>query len=229
MSKSALVIAAHPDDEVLGCGGTIARMAREGWRVSILILAEGATSRAPRRDRGGRRAELSALQGSARRAAKILGACSVRLEGFPDNRMDGVDLLDIVKCIEAEVRRVEPSRVLTHHPGDVNVDHFITQRAVAAACRPLPGSPVRELLHFEVPSSTEWHGSRAAAAFCPSVFVDISGTLKRKLRALQAYASEMREFPHPRSLKGVEHLARWRGATVGCAAAEAFELSRRID
>jgi N-acetylglucosamine malate deacetylase 1 len=227
--KTALVIAAHPDDEVLGCGGAIARMADEGWAVDILILAEGLTSREPVRDTGGQRANLDALGDCARRAAAILGARGVRLESFPDNRMDGVDLLDVVKCIEHEIERCRPQRVLTHHLGDVNVDHGVAHRAVAAACRPLPGASVREVLYFEVPSSTEWSGAHSTPTFCPSLFVDIGATLERKLRALAEYAGEMRPFPHPRSLAAVEHLARWRGASAGCAAAEAFEIGRRIE
>ena len=227
--KTALVIAAHPDDEVLGCGGTIARMVDDGWQVHILILAECSTSRDASRDRDARHDELSELEKSARLAAAILGASSVRLEQFPDNRMDGVDLLDVVKCIEAEIARSQPCRVLTHHVSDVNVDHGVVHHAVAAACRPLPGSRVREVLYFEVASSTEWRTPHSAAAFAPSMFVDIASTLERKLAALEKYASEMRPFPHPRSIRAVEHLARWRGATIGCEAAEAFEVGRRIE
>jgi LmbE family N-acetylglucosaminyl deacetylase len=227
--KTALVVAAHPDDEVLGCGGVVARMADEGWAVDILLMAEGLTSREPERDANGRRADLDALGECARRAAAILGARGVRLETFPDNRMDGVELLDVVKCIEREVERCRPVRVLTHHLGDVNVDHGIVHRAVAAACRPLPGASVREVLYFEVASSTEWGGGHSTPAFSPNLFIDIGATLERKLRALAEYGGELRTFPHPRSLQAVEHLARWRGASAGCAAAEAFEIGRRIE
>ena len=226
---SALVVAAHPDDELLGCGGTIARMADEGWDVHVLILAEGATSRDARRDRAGKADELSALETCAREASRILGARSVRVHDFPDNRMDGVDLLDVIKVIEAAVARHRPQRVLTHHAADVNVDHGVLHDAVLAACRPQPGNGVRELLYFEVASSTEWRGAHSGQAFTPSLYVDISTTLDRKLRALQAYASEMRSFPHARSVQALEHLARWRGASVGCEAAEAFEIGRRIE
>lgn len=225
----ALVIAAHPDDEVLGCGGAIARMADTGWEVHILILAEGSTSRDATRDRAAHGEQLSELASAAHKAAAILGAASVRLETFADNRMDGVDRLDVVKCIEAEVARVRPVRVLTHHVGDVNVDHAVVHHAAAAACRPVPGASVREILYFEVPSSTEWCTPHSGKTFAPALFVDIAATLARKLLALEAYASEMRPFPHPRSLQAVEHLARWRGASAGCEAAEAFEIGRRIE
>ena len=225
----ALVIAAHPDDEVLGCGGTIAKLVDAGWEVHTLILAEGSTSRDPARDRAGRSAELGELAASAHRAAHILGTTSIRLETFADNRMDGVDLLDVVKCIETEVARIRPSRVFTHHVGDVNVDHTVIHHAVAAACRPVPGSCVREILYFEVASSTEWRPASSIPAFAPALFVDITSTLARKILALQAYADEMRPFPHARSVRAVECLARWRGATIGCEAAEAFEIGRRIE
>lgn len=229
MKKTALVVAAHPDDEVLGCGGWMARMSDEGWDVHILILAEGVTSRMPKRDRDGAGVKLSELAISAQRACEILGARSVQLEQFADNRMDGVELLDVVKRIERDIQRLRPQRVLTHHFGDVNVDHATIHQAVAVACRPLPGSSVRELLYFEIPSSTEWRPAHSSRAFEPSLFVDISATLGRKIEALSAYASEMRPFPHPRSLEAVEHLARWRGATIGCAAAESFAIGRRIE
>lgn len=227
--KTALVVAAHPDDEVLGCGGTIARMADEGWQVHVLILAEGATSRSALRDRQAHAGSLSELEASARRAGAILGAASVQLESFPDNRMDGVELLDVVKRIETELDRVKPARVLTHHIGDVNIDHTVVHQAAAAACRPVPGACVRELLYFEVASSSEWRPTHSLPAFQPNLFVDIGSTLERKMKALEAYASEMREFPHARSTRALECLARWRGASIGCEAAEAFEIGRRIE
>jgi LmbE family N-acetylglucosaminyl deacetylase len=204
-------------------------MADDGWNVSVLILAEGATSRAAHRDRPGHQEELSELAQCARKAAEILGAKEVALEDFPDNRMDGIELLDVVKRIEVEVQRVQPYRVLTHRLGDVNVDHNVIHQAVAAACRPLPGSCVKEVLYFEVASSTEWRHGPSMQPFTPNLFVDIGSTLQRKLQALQAYACEMRPFPHARSVEALEHLARWRGASVGCHAAEAFEIGRRVE
>ena len=152
----ALVVAAHPDDEVLGCGGTIARLAAEGWAVHILILAEGATSRSDTRDTERDADALSALARSAHEAAGIMGAAGVELEGFPDNRMDGVDLLDIVKRIEARIADHRPAMLLTHSACDVNIDHRRTHDAAIAATRSKPGASVRELLFFETLSSTEW-------------------------------------------------------------------------
>jgi LmbE family N-acetylglucosaminyl deacetylase len=147
---------------------------------------------------------------------------------MPDNRMDCVDMLDVVQQIEESVQRHKPCTVLTHNAGDVNIDHRIVHDAVIAACRPQPGHCVKKLLFFEVPSSTEWRPAASAPVFSPNFFVDISATLARKLKALEAYASELREFPHPRSLQAVSALARWRGASVGVMAAEAFMLGREV-
>lgn len=224
----ALVIAAHPDDEVLGCGATIARLSDTGWAVHVVIVAEGVTSRAADRERVRHANELSELAGCAQKANAILGSSSVKLLTLPDNRMDGMELLEVVKMVEAEVERHSPSLVLTHHVGDVNVDHVVLHNAVVTACRPQPGHPVKTLLFFEVPSSTEWRPSGSGVTFTRDYFFDVTPYLERKLRALDAYAPEMRGFPHPRSVQAVEHIARWRGASVGCAAAEAFMLGRAI-
>ena len=226
--KTALVIAAHPDDEVLGCGATIARLSHEGWKVHVLIVAEGATSRAEKRDIEANSGELSALAKCAEEANKILGTTSVSLLSLPDNRMDSLDLLDIVKIVEEHVLKYKPSLIFTHHAGDVNVDHKILHDAVIAACRPQPNYSVKELLFFEVPSSTEWRPASSGIYFTPNYFYDVSEYISKKMAALSAYNPEMRSFPHPRSVDAVNHLARWRGASVGCEAAEAFMLGRCI-
>jgi LmbE family N-acetylglucosaminyl deacetylase len=225
----ALVVAAHPDDEVLGCGGTVARLVRAGWEVHAMILAEGITSRAPIGSRQHNQGDLELLAGSTQRAAGILGYRSVRIEHLPDNRMDGLDFLDVVKLVESIVEEIKPVRVFTHHGHDLNIDHEITSRAVVTACRPLPGSSVRELLFFETPSSTEWQIGDCARGFLPNVFVNIRDTLDVKLEALAAYVTEIRSFPHPRSTDAVRHLAHWRGATAGFVCAEAFALGRRLE
>lgn len=227
-SVSVLVVAAHPDDEVLGCGGTIAKHSQQGDIVHVHILAEGATSRSQKRDRGAWQADLSILSEAADQAGKILGAQSVTLHAFPDNRMDGCELLDVVKVIEHAIAQHQPQMIYTHHSGDVNIDHRRIHEAVVTACRPTPGYPVKTLLFFEVASSTEWHVPGSALPFMPNWFVDISETLSLKLQALETYQSELRSWPHPRSLQAVEALALWRGASVGVAAAEAFILGRKI-
>lgn len=225
---NVLVVAAHPDDEVLGCGGTMARLADDGHDVHVLILAEGVTSRAPSRDRDTKVSELSALKRCAETAKAILGSTSVKVCDFPDNRMDSVDLLDVVKLVEGEITRHRPQMLFTHHGGDVNVDHRVVHDAVVAACRPQPGHPVRQLLFFEVASNTEWRPPGFVGGFLPNCFYDIEQYLERKLDALRAYSTEIRPFPHPRSVEAVGHLARWRGATVGCHAAEAFMVGRIV-
>ena len=223
-----LVVAAHPDDEVLGCGGTIARHADAGDQVQVLIVAEGATSRQKQRDRSQAGDELSVLAQAARTAGSILGAAGVELLDLPDNRLDSLDRLDLIKSIEQHIDRHQPQVVYVHHAGDVNVDHRRLHEAVVTACRPTPGHPVRRLLSFEVASSSEWQPPGSAPAFQPSWFVDISDQWQRKREALVAYASEMRQWPHARSLEALEHLARWRGAQVGVEAAEAFCLLRQL-
>jgi LmbE family N-acetylglucosaminyl deacetylase len=223
-----MVVAAHPDDEVLGCGGTIARHADSGDHVQLLIVAEGSTSRQQQRDRVQVGAELSALAQAAQTAGTILGAASVELLDLPDNRLDSLDRLDVIKLIEERIARYQPEVVYVHHAGDVNIDHRRLHEAVVTACRPTPGHVVRRLLSFEVASSTEWQPAGSAPAFHPNWFVDISDQWERKRVALAAYASEMRSWPHARSIEAVEHLARWRGAQVGVQAAEAFCLLRQV-
>lgn len=223
-----LVVAAHPDDEVLGCGGTLALMSGQGRAVHVLLLADGESARVSNTGHSIDPARVAARGVSARAACKILGCTSVDLLGLPDNRLDGVELLDVVRHVSAIVERHQPSTVLTHWAGDVNIDHRVAHEAVIAACRPQPGHPVSELLFFEVASSTEWRPAGTVAPFNPNWFVDISSTMSKKLEALHAYESELRPFPHPRSARAVEALASWRGATVGVEAAEAFMLGRNI-
>lgn len=225
--RSVLVVAAHPDDEVLGCGGTLARLAATGAAVHVAFLADGVGARAAASVLPDQ-TELAARRAAAEAAGAILGVASLSFGDFPDNRLDTIPLLEIAKSVEALVSQRRPDTLLTHHCGDVNVDHRRVFEAVTVACRPQKDHPVRTLLAFEVASSTEWQLPGSLPPFVPSVFVDISATLDRKLRALAAYSQELRDWPHPRSLRGVEQLARWRGATVGLDAAEAFQLGRAI-
>lgn len=223
-----LVIAAHPDDEALGCGGVIARHADAGDRVHVVFLADGVTGRQDAPDLDALADALRRREDGAAAAARILGAEPPVFHRLPDNRLDGVPLIDLAKLVEREVARVEPDIVYTHHGGDLNIDHRLTHQAVLTACRPLPGSPVRAIYAFEVPSSTEWGGAMTGGGFAPTRFVDIAGQLQRKLEALACYGDEMRPFPHPRSREAVEALVRLRGAASGLDAAEAFMVVREI-
>lgn len=221
----ALVIAAHPDDEVLGCGGTIARLSREGHDIAIAILGEGITSRYAGREQADP-SLLKELRNNAQKAANILGASRLITHQLPDNRFDTVPLLDIVKAVEELIAEISPQVIYTHHGGDLNIDHVIVNRAVITAARPLAACPVREMYSFEAPSSTEWTFGQTRPAFTPNVFVDISKSIAKKMIAMAAYEGEARRFPHPRSREALRSFAvRW-GVVAGVEAAEAFELVR---
>jgi LmbE family N-acetylglucosaminyl deacetylase len=222
-----LIIAAHPDDEVLGCGGTMAKLSAEGAAISVLILANGLTSRAdfdPKRDNG----LLAVHHERARRAGALLGVREVRLAGLPDQRMDTLPMLDITQTIEREIARVKPEVVFTQHGGDLNMDHVITFRATLTATRPISGGCVRRLYSYEVASSTEWAFQQFAPRFQPSVFFDINGYLETKIAAMEVYESEARAFPHPRSPDSLRAQAQRWGSTCGLLAAEAFHCVRDI-
>ena len=223
------VVCAHPDDEVLGCGGTIAKHVQAGDEAYVLILAEGVTSRDINRNPENRSLELSELVQDAQKANNILGVTSLVIKNFPDNRMDSVAMLDVVKVVEGFFQEYCPTIVYTHHSGDLNLDHRIVHDAVNIASRPRPENKVETLLYYEVPSSTEWQVPSTLPVFSPNWFVNIGETLNVKLEALAQYRSEIRSWPHARSAEAVEHLACWRGASVGREAAEAFILGRKID
>ncbi|WP_375175160.1 PIG-L deacetylase family protein [Pseudooceanicola sp.] len=222
MTNDVLVVAAHSDDEALGCAGTIARYAREGRQVHVVFLTDGVGAR------GSATTEQSARQQASRAATDVLGVTSVTQLSFPDNQIDSVPLLQVVQAIEEVARPLAPQIVFTHHGGDLNVDHRLCNQAVLTAFRPEPGQSVEAVYGFEVASSTEW-AFGTAETFVPQHFVDISPTLELKMRALAAYDAEMRPFPHARSREAVRALAIWRGASVGLNAAEAFSVLRTID
>jgi len=223
---SVLCIVAHPDDEVLGVGGTLARHAAAGDDVHVCILSDGVTSRYDDDDDAAS-AEIERRRERAERAAEILGA-SVSLHGFPDNSFDTAPLLDVVQTVEDEIAEHDPETVYTHHHGDLNVDHELTCRAVTTATRPLQDSGVERVLAFETLSATEWSVPSADNAFQPQHFVTVVDHLDAKLDALRCYEDELREPPHPRNVETVRRNAQVWGAKVGVGAAEPFEVIREL-
>lgn len=225
MTKTVLVVAAHPDDEVLGCGGTIARHLVEGDSVHVLFMADGVSSRGILPNS----VEHQERNHAAYQASQTLGITTpLTFLGFPDNRMDTLSILDITQALEKVIKTIKPQTIYTHHYGDLNVDHQITHKAVMTACRPQGDYSVKTILCFAIPSSTEWQTPNSGQAFEPNWFVDISDTLKIKMEALQAYHVEMREWPHARSYENVEILAKNSGARIGKKASETFNLMRTI-
>lgn len=217
MSKTnVVVIAAHPDDELLGCGGTLARLADEGHQVTAIIACEGESWRYGEEGVG----QVSHIE----KAAKILGIGEIRHFKLPDQRLETLPQTDIITPIEEVLREVKPGIVFVQYGGDVNSDHQMLFKAALVATRPTEEF-IELILAFDTASSTEWAYPRS---FVPDTWVDISPYLDRKLEAMACYESEVRDYPHPRSIKGLEYKARAYGNQCCLDAAEAFMTIRRI-
>lgn len=218
--KKVLVVVAHPDDEVLGCGGTILKHVAKGDKASILILGDGETSRDEAID-------VKKRKNQAIKAAKLMKA-DLFLEKLPDNKFDSLPLLEIIKIIEKHLKRIKPEIIYTHNFSDLNIDHRIVFESVITACRPLPGFSVKKIFSFEVLSSTEWQASVKKNRFSPTFYNDISPYIDEKVKILQVYKKELRKYPHPRSIEGVKTLAKYRGMESGYKYAEAFQTIRYL-
>lgn len=223
MNKRILVVASHPDDEILGCAGTIAKLVKQGYRAYTLILGEGITSRDMKRDRKKKKNSIERLKKEALEANRFVGARDTFMRDFPDNRFDAVDFIEIVKAVEKVKNDIKPEIIFTHYEKDLNIDHQITYKAVITATRPIPDETVREIYSFEIASSTEWN---YPVSFSPDTFFDISETIENKLKALEIYKAELRDFPHPRSIEGVRLKAKYWGMLTGLGYAEAFRTIR---
>ncbi len=222
--KNVLVFAAHPDDELLGLGGTVRRLVDEGVIVRAVIMAEGITSRADKRDEAVH-TDLIELQKDARMAAQIVGYSSIEFCGLADNRMDGMELLDIIKLVSHYIEKYNPDTIFTHHHGDLNIDHRQTCEAVLTSCRPVGKYNVKRIYAFETPSSSEWNFNYSEP-FHPNVYFDVTDTLEAKVRGMECYRTERTEYPHPRSAQALRSLGRLRGSCVGYGMSEAFMLLR---
>jgi N-acetylglucosamine malate deacetylase 1 len=214
-----LVIAAHPDDEILGVGGTIARYTKRGVEVSVLIVTEGCSSQY--KDQPGM---IARKQSEAYQAGEILGVKDIRFGGLPDMRLDTVPLVEVNACIESAVREVQPQIVFTQAQHDVNADHRIIFDATIVACRPFSAPSVERIYSYYTPSSSEW----GALPFEPTTYFDITDEFEQKVAAMKAYQSELRPFPHPRSEEALRSIAGFFGSAAGLKMAEPFRLFREI-
>jgi N-acetylglucosamine malate deacetylase 1 len=228
---TALVIAAHPDDEVLGVGGTVARMAAESIDVHVVYVTTGVLMphADPEMHRDDINAEADQLEAEASDAAETLGAASATFLGLPDSRLDTVSRIDVTQALREATEHMSPDIVFTHHPGDYKWDHRVVFDASMMAFRANAGSDFpRAIFTYEVPSATERSFQTPEFVFCPNLFVDVTASLPIKLDALNCYDSRIRDYPHPRSKRAVEVWARKRGNEVGVDCAEAFTLVRGI-
>lgn len=224
--KNVLVIAAHPDDEILGQAGTIRRLADGGVCCRAVIVAEGLTSRTDKRSDVDF-SELKELQADARASAEKVGYQSIEFCKLPDNRLDGLELLDVIKVVSEYIEKYKPDTIFTHHHGDLNIDHRVVCEAVLTACRPVKEYTVKSIYAFETPSSTEWNYTYEDS-FRPNVYFNVSETINAKIEGMACYRSESAVSPHPRSPEALIALAGYRGSNVGVKYAEAFMLLREI-
>ncbi|MHA1284346.1 MAG: PIG-L deacetylase family protein [Promethearchaeota archaeon] len=222
-NKKILIIGAHPDDEILGCGGTIAKLAIYN-DVYTLLLGKGIMAR----EIQNYEQLLEDLRRNSIKAQKFLGIKNFFFENFPDNKFDTVPLLNIIKKVEEHINKIKPDIIFTHHHSDLNIDHRLTFEAVLTACRPQPNFINLDIYSFEIPSSTDWQIFTEEKIFKPNVFIDISDSIEKKMDALKFYKSEMREYPHSRSIKGIKLMAQDWGRKFGKKYIEAFELIRSV-
>ncbi len=227
-NKRIMVVAAHPDDELLGLGATMHKLIKEhGAVVRAVILGEGITSRSDTRDTEKWKEVLEAHHANMNAAGAHIGFASIHSYDFSDNRFDSQALLDIVKVVEKEKEEFKPDIIFTHNAGDLNVDHRYTFQAVMTATRPMEDEVVKAVICFETNSATEWQYSNHPEGFHPNLFMEIGeDDLQAKIDALGEYKFEIRDYPHPRSAKALRVLAKYRGYSSGYDMAESFEIVR---
>ncbi|MBR4793268.1 MAG: PIG-L family deacetylase [Bacteroidaceae bacterium] len=229
-NKRIMVVAAHPDDELLGVGATMHKLIKEqGCEVRVIILGEGITSRSDTRDTEKWKDVLEKHRQNIYRAGSHIGYENIHIYGFSDNRFDSHALLDIIKIVEHEKEDFQPEVIFTHNAGDLNIDHQRTFQAVMTATRPMLDESVRTVICFETPSATDWQYNSHPEQFKPNMYFEVGeDDIQAKCEAMSEYVFETREYPHPRSIKALKVLAQYRGYTSGCEMAEAFEIVRNL-
>lgn len=220
MKNKILVVAAHPDDEVIGCGGTLIRHNNRGDEIFIIFMTNGEGSR--------KITKIKNRLKSAKKVCKYLGVKEFFFFNFPDNAMDTIPLLKIVKKLETIIKKIKPNIIYTHHYGDLNIDHKIVNQAVLTATRPEPGNTVKNIFSFEINSSTEWNFANRSI-FNPTYFTDITGQIEKKKELLDIYIDEMRQKNHSRSKESIINLSKLRSKIVGLKHVESFEVLRYIE
>jgi LmbE family N-acetylglucosaminyl deacetylase len=230
-NKKIMIVVAHPDDELLGLGATLHRLIKDyNVKTHVVILGEGITSRSNKRDLDLWEDQLAVHRENIQNAQKAIGFHSTSIFDFPDNRFDSVALLDIIKVVEKEKTKFLPEVIFTHHGGDVNIDHQRTFEAVITACRPMEDEKTKTIITFETPSGTEWRSPTDPRYFLPNLFFSVSQVnLDAKIKGMESYEFERREYPHPRSPEALKIQAQRWGITVGTHFAEAFCLVRSIN
>lgn len=222
-NKKILVVAAHPDDELLGCGGSLAKLSKDKCNIFTLFFTDGVSSREKNKKNEDNQRKKNALK-----SLKIIGVKQSKFLSYPDNALDKVPLIKITKEIEKVIMKFKPHTIFTHSNVDLNIDHEIISRAVVTATRPKPNFCVKNIFLFETLSSTEWNFNLKKKSFNPNYFIDITKSIKTKIKAAKAYKQEISPWPHPRSINGIKNLAKYRGQSVGVKFAEAFFVLRQV-
>lgn len=230
-NKKIMIVVAHPDDELLGLGGSMNKIINEyNVDTHVVILGEGLTSRSDTRDTNKWEIKLKIHKENISNAQKAIGYQSNSIYDLPDNRFDSIPILDIIKIVEKEKEVFNPDIIFTHHGGDLNIDHQKTFQAVMTATRPMKEEKVKSIITFETPSGTEWIASSDQNQFIPNFYISFTDkNLKAKIKGMESYEFEKREFPHPRSPKALKNLAQYRGASVGSEYSEAFCIIRCVN
>ena len=220
-NKKILIIAAYPDDEILGCGGSISKLKNDNY-IEVIFMTNGVSSR------GRNKKKIFERKKACFDLFKHLSLPRPTIFNFPDNQMDKIPLLKIIKKVEKNIRNYRPDTIITHFSNCLNIDHRITFEAVITACRPVNNLSVKKILSFEIQSSTDWALFKGKN-FQPNYFIDISKHIKDKINYIRFYNEELRNYPHSRSIPAIKALASVRGTSCGVKYAEGFYLNRFVD